>query len=443
MNVVLLSGGSGKRLWPLSNENRSKQFLKLIRNDDGNYESMVQRVYRQIIEVDSQSNVVITTGKTQISSIKNQLGKSVTICTEPCRRDTFPAIALASAFLMLEKGYGKDDVVIVCPVDPFTEKKYFKTFKKLEKAVQEDKAKIALMGVKPTYPSEKYGYIIPESTKNEYKLVRQFVEKPTIEKAKAAIDQKGLWNCGVFAFKLGYILDKIEQYISYDNYDDIYNNYNKFPKISFDYEVLEKEKEIVVTEFEGVWKDLGTWNTLTEEMNEPTLGNVILGSNCKNVNVINELAMPMLVMGAKNMIISASSDGIIVSDKNESSYIKPYVDNIDRRVMYEEKSWGTFNIINMQRDEEGKETLTVKLTLEKGKSFSYQSHENRDEIWTFISGKGEVIIDGEKRYVKTGDTIKISAKQKHYLKAITQLTLIEVQVGYDIQDEDVNKYTTL
>lgn len=439
MNVILLSGGSGKRLWPLSNEHRSKQFLKLIQNDEGQYESMVQRVYRQILEVDEEAQIVITTGKSQESSIKNQLGEKVEICVEPKRRDTFPAIALTSTFLALQKGYSKDDVVVVCPVDPFTEEGYFKNLKKLEQIILEDKADIALMGVKTTYPSAKYGYIIPGDTYEGIKKVSAFKEKPTEETARGLIEQGGLWNCGVCAFKLGYILDKLTQYITFSTYEDVYNQYEKLPKISFDYEVLEKEEACVVIEFDGIWKDLGTWNTLTEEMQQATYGNVILGSKCKDINVINELDIPILVMGAQHMVICASSDGIIVSDKQESSYIKPYVDTIQQRVMYEEKSWGSFNIINMETDAEGRESLTIKLKMNPGKSFSYHTHTKRNETWMFTAGQGEVILNDAKIAVKTGDTIHIKAGDKHMLKAYTELSLIEVQVGGVIDDSDILK----
>lgn len=436
MNIILLSGGSGKRLWPLSNEHRSKQFLRLIKNDEEQYESMVQRVYRQIMETDRNSNIVITTGKTQISSIRNQLGKEVEVCVEPQRRDTFPAIALANAFFALKKGYNMDDVVIICPVDPFTEIEYFKTLKILERIIKEDKAKIALMGVKPTYPSEKYGYIVPRDKEGEYRGVKEFVEKPNLEKASQLVGEGGLWNCGVFAFKIRYMMNIIDKYIKYESYEDVYNNYEKFPKISFDYEVLEKENDAVVVEFEGMWKDLGTWNTLTEEMEESTVGNVIIGSSCENINAINELPIPILIMGAKNMIVSASSDGIIVSDKHESSYIKPFVDAIDRRVMFEEKSWGTFNIINMEIGENNIQSLTVKIEMKQDKCFSYHSHQHRDEIWIILSGKGEIIINEEQRGVTAGEVIRVNAGDRHKLKAITELSLVEIQIGESISDED-------
>lgn len=162
MNIILLSGGSGKRLWPLSNDIRSKQFIKIFKTADG-YESMVQRVYRQIKEVDADASVTIATSKTQVSSIHNQLGNSVGVCVEPCRRDTFPAIALATAYLHDIKGVGLDEAVVVCPVDPYVNNDYFAALKTLSELAGHGNANLSLMGIEPTYPSEKYGYIIPQS----------------------------------------------------------------------------------------------------------------------------------------------------------------------------------------------------------------------------------------------------------------------------------------
>ncbi len=131
MNLILLSGGSGKRLWPLSNDVRSKQFIKIFRTENGEYESMVQRVYWQIKEIDPQANIMIATSKTQVSAIHNQLGDDVTISVEPCRRDTFPAIALATAYLHDVQGMSEDETAVVCPVDPYVEQDYFEALKNL------------------------------------------------------------------------------------------------------------------------------------------------------------------------------------------------------------------------------------------------------------------------------------------------------------------------
>lgn len=152
MNIILLSGGSGKRLWPLSNDIRSKQFIKIFKTADG-YESMVQRVYRQITEVDKDASVTIATSKTQVSAIHNQLGDSVGVCVEPCRRDTFPAIALATAYLHDVKGVGLDEAVVVCPVDPYVNNDYFAALKDLSDLAEKGSANLSLMGIEPTYPS--------------------------------------------------------------------------------------------------------------------------------------------------------------------------------------------------------------------------------------------------------------------------------------------------
>ena len=158
MNIVLLSGGSGKRLWPLSNDIRSKQFIKIFKKEDGSYESMVQRVYRQICKADKKANVTIATSKTQVSAIHNQLGDSVGISVEPCRRDTFPAIALVSAYLHDVQGISGEESVVVCPVDPYVEDDYFQKLTELSERAASSDANLVLMGIEPTYPSEKYGF---------------------------------------------------------------------------------------------------------------------------------------------------------------------------------------------------------------------------------------------------------------------------------------------
>ena len=345
MNIVLLSGGSGKRLWPLSNDVRSKQFIKIFhpeneqttdnfdkgeiaRKDGHNLESMVQRVYSQIKKIDSDANITIATSKTQVSSIHNQLGDKVSVCVEPTRRDTFPAIALAAAYLSDKLGIDRDDAVIICPVDPYVDDSYFECFKELDKMVKSGDYKLNLMGVEPTYPSEKYGYIQPE-TKDHISKVSAFKEKPDVTTAQKYIDEGALWNCGVFAFKLGYILDRAHELIDFKDYQDLYDHYGDCRKISFDYAVGEHEKSIGVVRFSGSWKDIGSWNTFAEEMHEKIIGKADMDDTCENSNIVNELNIPIIAMGLKDMIVAASNDGILVADKAQSSYIKPFVEKLD------------------------------------------------------------------------------------------------------------------
>ena len=308
MNVILLSGGSGKRLWPLSNDVRSKQFIKLFKNND-EYESMVQRVYRQITTVDSNAKITIATSKSQASAIKNQLGEKASICVEPCRRDTFPAIALAAAYLHDELGVAENEAVVVCPVDPYVDNTYYEAVKNLQELAEQGGANLTLMGIEPTYPSEKYGYIIPESGENVSK-VKEFKEKPDVETAKKYLAQSALWNAGIFAFKLGYLLDKAHSMINFEDYRDLFNKYDTLTKISFDYAVVEKESSIQVLRYSGDWKDVGTWNMMAEVMADKTKGKAILDETCENTNVVNELNIPMAAKKGYKMFFLGAAEGV-------------------------------------------------------------------------------------------------------------------------------------
>lgn len=423
MHIILLSGGSGKRLWPLSNDVRSKQFIKLFKDENGKYESMVQRVYRQIQTVNSDMEVTIATSKSQVSAIRNQLGNKVSICLEPCRRDTFPAIALAAAYLKDVQGLSEEDCVAVCPVDPYVDNTYYETVQKLEEIVNEGQSNLVLMGIEPTVPSEKYGYIIPVD-KNEISCVAKFTEKPDTETAKEYIKQGALWNAGVFAFKLGYLLNKAHDLIDFVDYADLFKKYDTLTKISFDYAVVEKEPNIQVLRYAGQWKDVGTWNMMAEVMADKTKGDVILDDTCKDTNVVNELNIPILCMGCEDMVVAASEDGILVSTKERSGYMKPYVEKIDNPSMFAEKSWGTFTVIDNQEN-----SKTIKIEMKPNAEMSYHSHSYRSEIWNIISGTGKVCINGESKTVKAGDVVQIPVDARHSIKANEKMEIIEIQLG--------------
>ncbi|MCC8161941.1 MAG: mannose-1-phosphate guanylyltransferase, partial [Lachnospiraceae bacterium] len=388
MNIILLSGGSGKRLWPLSNDVRSKQFIKLFKDENGGYESMVQRVYRQIMEVNPQASVTIATSKSQASAINNQLGDKVAICVEPCRRDTFPAILLAAAYLHDEIGVALDEAVAVCPVDPYVDNSYYECVTKLGDIVEQGRANLTLMGIAPTYPSEKYGYIIPESA-DEISRVKEFREKPDTDTAREYLRQNALWNAGVFAFQLGYLIEKAHSLVDFTDYRDLYAKYETLTKISFDYAVVEKEPSIQVLRYTGEWKDVGTWNMMAEVMADDIKGKAIMDEACENTQIVNELNVPIIAMGCKNMVIAASGDGILVSDKERSGYMKPLVEKVSTDVHFAEKSWGTYTVIDVQPG-----SMTVKLSMKAGEHLSYHSHDYREEVWTVVSGSGKSIVDG-------------------------------------------------
>ncbi|MFI3209363.1 MAG: sugar phosphate nucleotidyltransferase [Eubacteriales bacterium] len=434
MNIVLLSGGSGKRLWPLSNDIRSKQFLKLFKNEAGEYESMVQRVYSQILEADADANVAIATGKAQLSTIKNQVGEEVAVCVEPARRDTFAAIVLATAFLHSEQGVGLDETVVICPVDPYVDGDYFQALKELYAFATDNDSNLSLMGVEPTSPSDKFGYIIPE-TEEKYSRVEAFKEKPSVEIARDYIAQGALWNCGVFAFRVGYLLEKAKELIGFTSYIDLYNTYENVEKISFDYAVVEKETQIDVMRFAGQWKDIGTWDTFSEELPEQIIGQGMLNDVCENTHIINELNIPILGMGLKDFVVAASGDGILISKKEQSGDIKSYVNQWQDQVMFAEKSWGRYEVMDMEP-----RSMTIKVTLNPGSKMNYHSHEHRDEVWTVISGKGSSVVDGMVEPISAGDVITMQAGCKHMVFADTELKIMEVQIGEEISVHDKKKY---
>ncbi|OXL82137.1 mannose-1-phosphate guanylyltransferase [Paenibacillus sp. SSG-1] len=440
MKIVLLSGGSGKRLWPLSNDARSKQFLRVLETGSGERISMLQRVWDQLAAEGLGQDSCIATSKGQVDMIQSQIGSEAEIVIEPEKRDTFPAIALAASYLYSMKDMPLDEVMIVMPVDPFVEQPFFNRLRKLERVVQTSGADLALLGVLPTYPSEKYGYIVPENIEDnnsEYVQVHSFREKPREEEAADMIRQGALWNCGVFAFRLGFIIDMLIERKLPIHYEEAVRQYGRFLKTSFDYEVVEKTEQIVVMPYDGEWKDLGTWNTLTEEIASPLIGKGTLSPDSQNTHVINELDIPVTAIGVSNLIIAVSPDGILVSDKEASPRIKELVNSDELRPMVEERRWGRYRVLDFLKYEDGQEVLTKRICIQAGKNLSYQYHHKRKEVWTVIAGSGEMILDGQYRRITTGDVIVIPAQSKHSLKAATDMEIIEVQTGTELVEEDI------
>lgn len=440
MKIILLSGGSGKRLWPLSNDARSKQFLRLLTRPDGEPESMIQRVVRQIKDAGLTDDIVVATGINQKDAIESQLGDALSIVTEPCRRDTFPAIVLACSYLA-SKGTPADEPVIVMPCDSYTEAQYFKVIGRMAHAVSDGVADLVLMGIRPTYPSAKYGYIVPaeKAEGDGAQPVKRFTEKPDVPTAEKLIAEGAFWNGGVFAFRLGYLSDIAARVMPGMDFKALRNNYATLPKISFDYEVVEKATSVAVMPYAGQWKDLGTWNTLTDELDQPLHGNVVV-EDCGNSYVINELEIPVVAIGAKSMVIAASPDGILVSELAKSENLKHLVDGLGKRPMYEERRWGEYKVIDYIEFKDGNCALTKQLTLRPGCSISYQRHSFRTETWTFINGEGELVLNGERRTVKAGDVITIGSGEMHALRATTPLTFIEVQQGTSLVEDDIERF---
>lgn len=270
--------------------------------------------------------------------------------------------------------------------------------------------------------------------------VSRFTEKPDRQGAKELLAQGAYWNAGVFAFRLGYLMDIVGQYVRTDSFSDFRDSYGKLPQISFDYEVAEECTSIALVPYEGCWKDLGDWNALVEELSTTTVGNVVLGKNVFDTAVINELSLPIVCDGVSDIVVAAGHDGILVCGRDSSEYIKQYVDPIHMRPMFEERRWGTYRVLDDARYADGSHSLTKSITLHPGKYISYQIHHHRTEVWTFVEGEGIFVLDGEVRRVKAGDTVIIPVEHYHSIKALTELTFIEVQMGNPLIEEDIERF---
>ena len=400
---------------------------------------MLQRVWEQLEYAGIQRNTIITTEKEQIELIKSQI-KNAEIAVEPMRRDTFGAVLLSCAYLHSHMGADLNDYAAIMPVDPYTEEGYFQTVKQLESIMRESGAEIGLMGAKPTFPSTKYGYIVLGEKRSGYMEVRSFSEKPDEKKAGELFEQGALWNCGVFCVKIGSILERAGQYGIPRDYKGMYDEYHKLPKISFDYEVLEKAKNIAVAEFDGFWKDLGTWDAMAEQISTDSIGNVLMEESCRNTQIINELNIPVVAMGTNDLVVVASQDGILVTDKACAYKVKDVTKGLVSRPMFEERRWGTLETLD-DTETNGVSTLTRKIRIYDGMTSSYHYHKERDEIWTVLNGSGELILEGNKISLTPGKAVCIRKNQRHAVKAFRDFEYIEIHVGTSVGNEDIHRIT--
>lgn len=442
MYIVLLSGGSGKRLWPLSNDLCSKQYIKLMNHDrraeaeESEKCSMLQRVFRQLETAGLSQNTIVCASDAQVEIIESQLDGAAEVAVEPMRRDTFPAVMLSCAYLLSKKGAKPEDVVAFLPVDPYTTGEFFARIKHLGECIKNTEQTIGLLGGVPTYPSTKYGYIVPKKGDSALLEVEGFREKPDEKTAEELVKSGALWNCGVFCFKLSMASQWVEKYGVSTDYDQMVNEYEKLPKKSFDYEVLEHWEHIAAIQYDDMWKDLGTWNTLTEEMKENSIGDVTWDSTCENSHAINVLGIPLVVMGAKNMVIAASHDGILVADKHQSSYIKNCLEFIEDTSKYEERRWGTIKTIDKDEDD-GIKSITKRVKIVAGKEMPRHKHLKHTETITVLSGMGKLVLEDVEVDLIAGSTISIAAGKEHSIRAIgSDLRCIEVSLG-DANDDEI------
>lgn len=385
---------------------------------------MLQRVVRQIRECLNDADITIATSSSQKEAIIAQLGSQIDIVCEPSRRDTFPAIALATSYLRSEKNIPENEPVIVMPCDPFTESGYFVTIREMSEEVAKDNVNLVLMGITPNCPSSKFGYMLP---KKSCKRIEKFIEKPEREAAESLIKQGALWNGGVFAFRLGYLASIITKYFSDITFNNIFKGYDRFPKISFDYEVVEKESMISFIPFKGRWKDLGTWDSLSSELNEDAVGNALL-RDCEHTSVINELAIPVVCKGVNNLIVALSPDGVLVAEKSLSGQIKDDVEGLKTTPKFEEKSWGNYSTIDHFITKDNIVITTKRFHMMSRSVISEKCDFHQKRILMFLYGTGNIEINCVMSTIEIGKVVDIPENSFYTIHSDNSIEFIETEI---------------
>ncbi|NBD27125.1 sugar phosphate nucleotidyltransferase [Paenibacillus glycinis] len=445
MRIVLLSGGSGKRLWPLSNEIRSKLFLKLLPSEDGGKESMLQRICRQLDEAGLLPLASIVAHESQAELTQHQVGDRIAFLAEPYRRGTFTAAALAASYLHAERLAAADETICVMPADLFVEAGFFRLLREFPGILARSGAELALLGTTPAHPSSQYGYIVPQppdasgGEAKDYRPVARFVEKPGEADALVLMKQQALWNCGVFAFPLHVMLAHLRRKGLPAEYESLLACYERLPEASFDVEIAEKTRRCVVIPYDRGWRDLGDWRVLTEYLGSSIVGRGEISGDSLHTHVVNELDSPVHVIGLSNVIVAASPDGILVADKDGANRIKQQLPGGGKPASGE-KRWGSYRLLDHAKTGMGTEALTKKIAMLPGKNTSYHRHRKRDETWTVLSGTGEFILETVHARIQAGDVLSIPAGAKHAVKAITPLVYIDIQLGTELLEEDSERF---
>lgn len=454
MHGIILAGGSGSRLWPLSRELYPKQLLKL-----NSKKSLLERTYERLMGIMDVDNILAITNAKHVTSVKMQLREysdNVCVLAEPEAKNTAPAIAVAVKYLL---DFNIDDTIIVVPSDHLIQdnKKFRSTIEEAEKLAKE--GYIVTLGIKPKEAGIGFGYIkAGEKLDTGYK-VECFKEKPDLETAEKYVkDGSYYWNAGIFVFKASVFMNTLKKYAKdiYDNtmtfdftqQDDIeYMKFDKYPSISIDYALMEKADNIAMVQMQSDWSDLGSWDAIYEINEKDENGNVkigeIIADDCKNSMLYSSQRM-LAGVGLKDVIIVETPDAILACDKNNTQGVKKIYEKLKEtkndahkihKTVY--RPWGYYTVLN-----QGKGYLTKMICVSRKGQLSLQSHNHRSEHWVVLSGIARVALDDKVFMLKAGQSIDIPVKAIHSLANPydTELKIIEVQKGDKLVEEDIIRY---
>lgn len=453
MYGIILAGGSGSRLWPLSRELYPKQLLNL--NSD---KSLLQATFERLKRCTSE--IISITNTKHASNVKMQLGElceNPKVLSEPVAKNTAPAIVLATKYIA--QTTNSDPVIIVVPSDHLIKdnEKFLLTVKKGE--ILAEQGYIVTFGIQPSYPETGYGYInTSDKISNGFK-VKEFVEKPDLETAKKYLKEGTyFWNSGIFMFKASVLFEETlkhapeiaklsENFDFKENSEIPFIEFDKMPSISIDYAIMEKSDKIALVKLESDWNDLGSWQSIYDISPKDENGNVFVGhvldKNSKNSFIYSSSKL-VATIGLEDTVIVETEDAILACKKDKTQDVKEIYNilkqqhdntHLVHKTVY--RPWGFYTVIA-----QGEGFLTKIIHVNKGQKLSVQSHNYRSEHWVVLSGTAKVVLEGRDLILSPGHSVDIPLKAIHSLQNPYEedLEIIEVQKGNPLIEEDIIRY---
>ena len=455
MKIVILAGGSGTRLWPLSRDAFPKQFLKI--DDEW---SLLQKTILRFYHQGEANNLLIVTNPECLHLVKSQ-AKAIDplletrVLVEPVRRNTGPAIVYAVKYLLEKEGVSETETILITPSDQLIQNpdQFAVLVEKADLLAQS--GSIVTFGVVPDKPETGYGYLeVKLDEETAIHRVARFVEKPSQEIARQYLEAGNyLWNSGIFGFTARTLLDEIIEVApelkeaAHLNFQQLHDQFSQLMPISIDYAVMERSQKIVVIPLPLTWTDLGSWDSVFNALQKDANQNVKVG-NVHSIDTTNSLIYGgkrlISTIGLDDVIIVETDDALFLGKKGESQKVKELVEELKKRKSIEivehstmQRPWGEYSVL-----ESGPRFKVKRIIVNPGQKLSLQMHYHRSEHWVVVSGTAKVTIGTEEKLLHENESIYISKSTLHRLEnpGKVVLEMIEVQVGEYTGEDDIVRF---